>query len=81
MKYEVRFYADRNMDFDYYTGNDDVVCRMKAEDKHQMLWKLREALKQHEGKTYSFWIDGDMWVGGACDPTDYDVIKNLLILH
>lgn len=78
MTYEIRIYNDcSNMDWDYYTGDEDIKLREFADTPAKLKSAWRRLLKKNEGCTYSVWdhLYEDVIVGGVFDPTDIDVIK------
>lgn len=77
-RYEIRFYNERyNMDFDYYTGNDDIKKSVWCDTPTKLKDTLWELLKTEEGETYSVWdhTTEDIIIGGAFDPNDIDSVE------
>lgn len=81
MGIELRFYRERyNTYYDYYTGTDDIYCRLYFTDFDELNEKWDELMSAHghylEGETYSAWDEnGKILCGGAFDPGDIDYIK------
>ena len=82
---ELRFYRERyNMDDAYYTGEDDVYCRLYFKTLNELKLKWDGLMEAHnhwlEGETYSAWDENGIFLcGGAFDPGDIDYIEEGLI--
>ena len=77
---ELRFYRERyNMDDEYYTGDDDIYCRLyfKTLNELTLKWDGLFEAENHwlEGETYSAWHEGKFVCGGSFDPGDISYIK------
>lgn len=81
MKIEFRFYRERyNMNRDYYSGDEDIYCRLYFLDLDDLKSKWKGLFNDNdhwlEGETYSAWSeDGKILCGGAFDPGDIYYIE------
>ena len=76
-RYEIRIYNERfNMDPNYYTGNEDIKLSVWCGIPKELKRKWEELLDENEGETYSICdhTANDIIVGGAYDPSDYEII-------
>lgn len=81
MAIRLRFYRQRyNMDYDYYTGDEDIYKRVKLDDLDDLKLCWPALIHDYEGETYSAWAGQkscDYFLcGGALDPGDIDCIRN-----
>ena len=77
--FEIRIFNGSNkLDPKYYVGNSDVFRKIETDSPEELIRLWFENFKEHEGKAYSVWKDGEMILGGSYDPTDYVPLLDLV---